>query len=81
VVIAGTSADPVYASGFFTMVIGVRPKMEEGAWVWNLQQGNARALPALGGSLARCEAAANAPAARANPLFMSNCVLSGAHRA
>jgi hypothetical protein len=80
VVIAGTSADPVYASGFLTMAIGVGPTREDGALVWNLQQGNAPALPAVGGSLALCELAADTPAARADPLSMSNCVLFGAHR-
>jgi hypothetical protein len=80
VVIAGTSADPVYASGFLTMVIGVGPTVEDGALVWNLQQGNAPALPALGASLALCELAADAPAVKANPLSMSNCVLFSAHR-
>jgi hypothetical protein len=80
VVIAGRSADPVYASGFLTMVIGVAPAVEDGALVWNLQQGNAPALPALGASLALCELAADAPAARANPLFMSNCVVFSAGR-
>jgi hypothetical protein len=80
VVIAGTSTDPVYSSGFFTMVIGVGPTLEHGAYVWNLVQGNAPTLPALGASLSLCEAAADAPAARANPLAMSNCVLYGAGR-
>ena len=80
VVIAGTSNDPVYASGFFTKVIGVGPTLEDGAFVWNLQQGNAPALPALGSSLAFCELAADAPAAKADPLTMSNCVLYGAGR-
>lgn len=80
VVIAGTSGDPVYASGFLTMAIGVGPTREDGALVWNLQQGNAPALPAVGGSLALCELAADAPAARADPLSMSNCVLFGAQR-
>jgi hypothetical protein len=79
VVIAGTSADPVYASGFLTMVIGVGPTREDDGLVWHLQQGNAPALPAPGGSLALCELAADAPAARAHPLSMSNCVLFGAH--
>jgi hypothetical protein len=80
VVIAGVSNNPVYASGFFTMVIGVGPTLEDGAYVWNLQQGNAPALPALGGSLTLCELAADAPAAKADPLAMSNCVLYGAGR-
>jgi hypothetical protein len=80
VVIAGASADPVYASGFLTMVMGVGPTLEHGALVWNLQRGNAPALPARGASLALCELAANAPAARADPLSMSNCVLFGARR-
>jgi hypothetical protein len=80
VVIAGPSADPVYASGFLTMVTGVGPTMEHGAFVWNLQQGNTPELPALGSSLTLCEVAADAPAARADPLSMSNCVLYGAGR-
>jgi hypothetical protein len=79
VVIAGTSGDPVYASGFLTMVMGVGPTVEDGALVWNLQQGNAPTLPVLGGSLALCDQAADAPAARADPLSMSNCVLYVAH--
>jgi hypothetical protein len=80
VVIAGTSPDPVYASGFLTMVLGGGPTLENGALVWNLQQGKAPAPPAIGGSLALCDAAADAPAARADPLTMSNCVLYGAGR-
>jgi hypothetical protein len=79
VVIAGTSGDPVYASGFLTMVMGVGPTVEDGALVWNLQQGNAPTLPVLGGSLELCDHAADAPAARADPLSMSNCVLYVAH--
>jgi hypothetical protein len=79
VVIAGPSADPTYASGFFTMVMGVVPTVEAGALVWNLQPGTAPSHPALGASLATCEQVADAPAARADPLAMSNCVLYFAH--
>ncbi len=78
VVIAGDSTDPVYTSGFLTMVIGTAPAVEDGAWVWTLQQGVLPAPPVVGRSLALCRAAAEAPSARANPLAMSHCVLYGA---
>ena len=35
----GHSRDPVYASGFFTVVLGAAPAYEHGAWVWTLQPG------------------------------------------
>jgi hypothetical protein len=80
VVIDGPGRDPVYASGFLTMVLGTAPAYVHGAWVWPLQSGGLPAAPATGGSLARCRAAAAKPAARADPLAMSRCVLSGAGR-
>ncbi|HXP32823.1 MAG TPA: hypothetical protein VN820_02355 [Acidimicrobiales bacterium] len=81
VVIAGASRDPVYASGFFTMVLGTAPVYEDGAWVWKLQRGGPSSTPATGASLPLCRAAATAPKSRADPLAMSKCVLFGAGRA
>ena len=81
VVIAGASRDPVYASGFFTEVLGAGPHYGRGAWVWTLRPGGPTAAPATGASLPQCRAAAAAPGARARPLAMSQCVLSGAGRA
>jgi hypothetical protein len=79
VVISGHSRDPVYASGFFTMVLGTAPASEGGAWVWRLQPGRPPADAATGASLSRCRAAA-APTVRHDPTFMSRCVLFGAGR-
>jgi hypothetical protein len=81
VVIAGTSRDPIYASGFFTEVLGAGPHYVRGAWVWTVRPGGPTAAPATGASLPQCRAAAAAPGARAQPLAMSQCVLSGAGRA
>ena len=81
VVIAGASRDPVYASGFFTEVLGAVPDYRRGAWVWTLPPVGPTAAPATGASLAQCRAAAAAPAARGQPLTMSQCVWSGAGRA
>ncbi len=81
VVIAGSSRDPVYASGFFTMVLGTAPVYEHAAWVWPLQPGGPSSAPASGASLAQCRAAAAAPDNRTNPLAMSQCVLFAAGRA
>jgi hypothetical protein len=80
VVVAGTSRDPVYATGFFTLALGVAPTEEAGAQVWTLQQGIPMAHPAFGGSLSLCrEGAQNAPtASRAGE--MAHCVLYGAGR-
>ena len=78
VVIAGNSLDPIYASGFFTEALGVGPVFEHGAWVWTLRPGWTSVRPAYGASLEACRAAANAPAVRGRPLFMSTCVLFGA---
>jgi hypothetical protein len=81
VVIAGASRDPVYASGFFTAVLGAPPTFERGAWVWRLRPGALAVPPATGVSLSQCRAAAAAPAARGAPLAMARCVLSTAGRA
>ena len=81
VVVTGTSRDPVYASGFFTMVLGVAPTFVRGAWVWNLQPGGVTAAPATGASLSQCRGYAAQPGQRAAPLAMADCVLSGAGRA
>jgi hypothetical protein len=81
VVIAGSSRDPVYASGFFTEVLGVGPAYVRGAWVWKLPPGGLSVPPATGISLSRCRAAAGLPTARGAPLTMSRCVLLAAGRA
>jgi hypothetical protein len=81
VVVTGASRDPVYASGFFTMVLGVAPAFVRGAWVWNLQPGGATAAAASGGSLSQCRVYAAEPGQRTAPLSMADCVLSGAGRA
>jgi hypothetical protein len=77
VVIAGASRDPVYASGFFTMALGVAPAYVRGAWVWRLQPGGPSAGPLTGVSLAFCRALAAAPGTRGKPLTMARCVLAG----
>jgi hypothetical protein len=81
VVITGASRDPVYASGFFTMALGVAPAFVRGAWVWMLQPGGPTSPPATGGSLSLCRGFAGAPSERAAPLSMARCVLFGAGRA
>ncbi len=81
VVIAGKSRDPVYASGFFTMVMGTAPEYVDGAWVWTVQRGGPSTTPALGAPLSQCRAAAAAPCNRTDPLAMSRCVLFTAGRA
>ncbi|HEX4161128.1 MAG TPA: hypothetical protein VHZ05_01440 [Acidimicrobiales bacterium] len=81
VVVAGSSRDPVYATGFLTMVLGVAPTEEAGAQIWTVRRGAPAATPALGASLSMCRqgAAAVAPAGRAAE--MAHCVLAGAGRA
>jgi hypothetical protein len=81
VVIAGASRDPVYASGFFTMVLGSAPRYVDRAWVWTLAPRWQVTAPATGASLGLCRAAAAAPGAQTLPLTMANCVLFGAGRA
>ncbi|HEY6471702.1 MAG TPA: hypothetical protein VIY26_02340 [Acidimicrobiales bacterium] len=81
VVVAGTSRNPVYAAGFFTMALGAAPTAEAGAEVWTLHRGVAPATPAVGASLPLCwlGAAHAAPAARTAAIV--HCVLSSAGRA
>ena len=45
VVVAGTSRDPLYATGFFTMALGTAPTVEAGAEVWTLHSGVAPGDP------------------------------------
>ena len=78
VVITGPSRDPVYATGFFTLVFGTVPVFADGAWVWRVQRGGPWSAPAAGVSLGRCRAAAAAPDNRTDPLAMSKCVLFAA---
>jgi dolichyl-phosphate beta-glucosyltransferase len=77
VVITGASRDPVYASGFFTLVFGTVPVYADRAWVWRVLRGP-WSVPASGVSLAQCRAVAAAPGNRTDPLAMSKCVLSAA---
>ena len=80
VVITGASRDPVYASGFFTMALGVAPVFVRGAWVWKLQPGGVTTPPATGSSLSRCRGFAAEPGEQAVPLSMADCVLFAAGR-
>lgn len=81
VVVAGTSRDPLYATGFFTMALGSAPTTQAGAEVWSLQSGVAGATPALGASLPICRiGAANAPPTGRTAAIV-HCVLAGANRA
>jgi hypothetical protein len=80
VVIAGSSVDPVYASGFFTSVLGRAPVFVKGAWVWRLDPAWRSTPPAIARSLPACEAAAKAPGSRGHPLAMSRCVLLSSAR-
>jgi hypothetical protein len=81
VVVAGSSRDPVYATGFLTMVLGIAPTEEAGAQIWTVRRGVPAATPALGASLSMCRQGAEAvpPAGRAAE--MAHCVLAGAGRA
>ena len=80
VVVTGTSADPVYASGFLTSVLGRAPVFVKGAWVWTIRPGSLSTPPAIVRSLPACAAAASAPGLRRDPLAMSRCVLFSAGR-
>jgi hypothetical protein len=81
VVVAGTSRNPVYATGFFTMALGTAPTAEAGAEVWSLRRGVAPATPAVGASLPLCWlGAAHAPPAGRTAAIV-HCVLSAAGRA
>ena len=79
-VVTGTSADPVYASGFLTSVLGRAPVFVQGAWVWTIRPGSLSTPPAIVRSLPACAAAASAPGLRRDPLAMSRCVLFSAGR-
>ena len=81
VVVTGASRDPVYASGFFTMALGVAPAFVRGAWVWRLGPTGAAAPAATGSSLSVCRGFAAEPGRRGAPLTMARCVLLGADRA
>jgi dolichyl-phosphate beta-glucosyltransferase len=80
VVVAGSSRDPVYSTGFLTMALGAAPTEEAGAQVWRLQHGVPTATPALGASLALCRAGANAVPRAGRAAEMAQCVLTGAGR-
>jgi dolichyl-phosphate beta-glucosyltransferase len=73
VVIDGASPDPVYSSGFLTEVLGTAPRYVDHAWVWAVPRHLAPA--AFGASLYLCRLASSAPDHRADPLFMSGCVV------
>jgi dolichyl-phosphate beta-glucosyltransferase len=81
VVVAGASRDPVYATGFLTMVLGVAPSEQAGAQVWTLQPGVPTAMPALGASLSLCRLGAQAVPRAGRATEMAGCVLAGAGRA
>jgi hypothetical protein len=80
IVIAGASRDPVYATGFFTMVLGTAPTEEAGAQVWSLPRGIPAAKPALGGSLSLCRDSTENVARANRASVMAHCVLFGAGR-
>ena len=81
VVVAGTSRDPVYATGFLTMVLGVAPTEQAGAQVWTVQRGVPAATPALGASLPLCWEGAQAVPVPGRAAEMAHCVLAAAGRA
>ncbi len=81
VVVAGSSRDPVYATGFLTMVLGVAPTEEAGAQVWTLQHGVAKSTPAVGASLSFCREGTEAVPRAGRAAEMAHCVLAAAGRA
>ena len=81
VVVAGASRDPVYATGFLTMVLGVAPTDEAGAQVWTLQHGIPEATPAVGASLSSCREGTKAVPRAGRAAEMAHCVLAAAGRA
>jgi hypothetical protein len=81
VVVAGSSRDPVYATGFLTMVLGVAPTEQAGAQVWTLQHGIPAATPALGSTLSLCWYGARAVPGPGRAAEMAHCVLAAAGRA
>jgi hypothetical protein len=80
VVVAGSSRDPVYATGFLTMALGVAPTEVAGAQTWTLQRGLPGATPALGASLSLCRLGAEAVPRAGRATEMALCVLAGAGR-
>ena len=80
VVVAGASRDPVYTTGFLTMVLGVAPTVKAGAQVWTLHRGVPSATPAVGASLLLCRAGTAAVAPAGRPAAMAQCVLAAAGR-
>jgi hypothetical protein len=80
VVVAGASRDPVYATGFLTMALGVAPTEEAGAQVWTLRRGIPLARPAFGSSLGFCLEGAQNVARASRATAMAHCVLYGAGR-
>ncbi len=80
VVVAGSSRDPVYATGFLTMVLGVAPTEEAGAQVWTLQHGMPTSTPAVGASLSFCREGTEAVPRAGRAAEMAHCVLSAAGR-
>jgi hypothetical protein len=81
VVVAGSSRDPVYATGFLTMVLGVAPTEQAGAQVWTLSRGVPAATPALGATLSLCWFGARAVPSPGRAAEMAHCVLAAAGRA
>jgi hypothetical protein len=81
VVVAGSSRDPVFATGFLTMVLGVAPTEVAGAQVWTLQRGIPAATPAVGASLSFCREGAQAVPRAGRATEMAHCVLAAAGRA
>jgi hypothetical protein len=80
VVVAGASRDPVYATGFFTMVLGAAPRAQAGAQVWTLPGGIPTATPAVGASLGFCRTGANTAPPGSRAAAMAHCVLYAAGR-
>jgi hypothetical protein len=80
VVVAGSSRDPVYATGFFTMVLGVAPTEEAGAQVWTLAHGIPQSTPAVGATLSFCRNGAKALPRAGRAPEMALCVLFAAGR-
>ena len=81
VVVAGSSRDPVYATGFLTMVLGAAPTQLTGAQIWTLVRGVPTASPALGASLSFCRVGADAVPRAGRAAEMAHCVLAAAGRA
>lgn len=81
VVVAGSSRDPVYATGFLTMVLGVAPTDEAGAQVWTLPRGIPASTPAVGASLFFCREGTKAVPRAGRAAEMAHCVLAAAGRA